>query len=174
MLSRVVFFLLGVCGVVYLRSVPLQAIPEKFQDRVESAIPPWLNSSMHLLNGLPALNTTHFNGPSRMARSDSRRDGARGWATPPPPRRHRPRLHQQRSPELWEGLKCGKHFFRQRMRGTPRHGKGLLTDRQCWMQHMRLDPITGLDPPGIKLAPSPASRLWTGSSPDTSCGKKSS
>ena len=63
MLFRVVFFLLGACAVVYLRSVPLQAIPEKFQDRVESAIPPWLNSSMHLLNGLPALNTTHFNGP---------------------------------------------------------------------------------------------------------------
>ena len=26
-----------------------------------------------------------------------------------------------------------------------------FANRQCWMQHMRLDPATGLDPPGIKL-----------------------
>ena len=29
--------------------------------------------------------------------------------------------------------------------------KAYFTDRQCWMQHMRLDPKTGLDPSGIKL-----------------------
>ena len=52
-LSRVAFFLLGVCGVVYFRSVPLRAIPDAFQDRVEHAIPPWLNSSMHLLTASP-------------------------------------------------------------------------------------------------------------------------
>ena len=26
-----------------------------------------------------------------------------------------------------------------------------FANRQCWMQHMRLDPVTGLDPAGIKL-----------------------
>ena len=150
MLFRVVFFLLGACAVVYLRSVPLQAIPEKFQDRVESAIPPWLNSSMHLLNGLPALNTTHFNGPP-------------GWRGPSPGELAREAGQRPHHPvvivpgfissglELWEGLKCGKHFFRQRMWGTPAMAKAYFTDRQCWMQHMRLDTITGLDPPGIKL-----------------------
>ena len=50
--------------------------------------------------------------------------------------------------ELWDGLKCGKHFFRQRMWGTPAMVKAYMSDRQCWMQHMRLDPLTGMDPPG--------------------------
>ena len=50
---------------VYLRAIPMGAIPEAFQDRVEHALPHWLNSSMHLLNGLPALNTTAFNGNGR-------------------------------------------------------------------------------------------------------------
>ena len=31
---------------------------EEVSQRVQHAMPPWLNSSMHLLNDLPALNTT--------------------------------------------------------------------------------------------------------------------
>lgn len=27
----------------------------------------------------------------------------------------------------------------------------LLTDVNCWLEHLALDPDTGLDPPGIKL-----------------------
>ena len=29
----------------------------------------------------------------------------------------------------------------------------LLRDRACWVRHMGLDDVTGLDPPGIKLRP---------------------
>ena len=63
--KRLAVFLCVVCLAVYLRAIPMGAIPEAFQDRVEHAMPHWLNSSMHLLNGLPALNTTAFNGAGR-------------------------------------------------------------------------------------------------------------
>lgn len=53
--------------------------------------------------------------------------------------------------ELWEGLSCSRKFFRQRFWGTLSMLRIMLVDKYCWMKHMRLDPDTGLDPPGIKL-----------------------
>lgn len=155
-LSRVAFFLLGVCGVVYFRSVPLRAIPDAFQDRVEHAIPPWLNSSMHLLNGLPALNTTHFeNGAAHFAGAFGRGPSPGAAAREAGRTPHHPVVivpgFISSGLELWRGLACGRHFFRQRMWGTPAMARAYLANRACWMQHMRLDPTTGLDPPGIKL-----------------------
>ena len=135
---------------VYLRAIPMGAIPEAFQDRVEHAMPHWLNSSMHLLNGLPALNTTAFNGNGRRG---SPSPGAQARAAGRKP--HHPVVivpgFISSGLELWEGLDCGRHFFRQRMWGTPAMARAYFTDRACWMQHMRLDPKTGLDPSGIKL-----------------------
>ena len=145
-LSRLAFFLLGICVVFYMRTVV--PISQEMQEHLQQSIPPWLNSSMHLLNELPALNTSALTGPA--------------WGPSPgqvvTERGRRPHHPVVIVPgfissglELWEGLKCGKHFFRQRMWGTPAMAKAYFTDRQCWMQHMRLDPQSGLDPPGIKL-----------------------
>lgn len=53
--------------------------------------------------------------------------------------------------ELWEGLPCARKFFRQRFWGTLSMLRIMLVDKYCWIKHMRLDPETGTDPPGIKL-----------------------
>ena len=42
------------------------------QERVQGALPPWLNASMWMLNDLPALNTTALTG------------GAASWRGPSP------------------------------------------------------------------------------------------
>jgi phospholipid:diacylglycerol acyltransferase len=148
-MKRIALILLVTAGVVYLRSIPTQYIPEAFQDRVEHAMPHWLNSSMHLLNGLPALNTTQFGNTRREIPSP----GAMAKQVGRTP--HHPVViipgFVSSGLELWEGLDCGRHFFRQRMWGTPAMARAYFTDRACWMQHMRLDPVTGLDPAGIKL-----------------------
>jgi len=41
------------------------------------------------------------------------------------------------------------------MWGTLNMPKAILLDRKCWLEHMMLDPKTGLDPPGYKLRASP-------------------
>ena len=150
LLKRLAVFVCLACLAVYLRAIPMGAIPEAFQDRVEHALPHWLNSSMHLLNGLPALNTTAFNGNSRRGLPSP---GAQARAAGRKP--HHPVVivpgFISSGLELWEGLDCGRHFFRQRMWGTPAMARAYFSDRACWMQHMRLDPKTGLDPSGIKL-----------------------
>ncbi|WIA16398.1 hypothetical protein OEZ85_013090 [Tetradesmus obliquus] len=53
--------------------------------------------------------------------------------------------------ELWQGEECAQSYFRQRLWGTLSMAQTLLADRGCWMRHMKLDPVTGSDPPGIKL-----------------------
>ena len=148
--KKLVLFLAVVCVGFYLRE--LVPIPEGVQDRVEQAVPPWLNSSMHMLNGLPALNASALNNGMPL-----------GWRGPSPGQAALERGRRPKHPvvivpgfissglELWDGLQCGKHFFRQRMWGTPAMATAYFANRQCWMQHMRLDPATGLDPPGIKL-----------------------
>ena len=148
--KKLVLFLAVVCVGFYLRE--LVPIPEGVKDRVEQAVPPWLNSSMHMLNGLPALNASALNNGMPL-----------GWRGPSPGQAALERGRRPKHPvvivpgfissglELWDGLQCGKHFFRQRMWGTPAMATAYFANRQCWMQHMRLDPATGLDPPGIKL-----------------------
>ncbi|MEW5299264.1 MAG: hypothetical protein WDW36_002297 [Sanguina aurantia] len=53
--------------------------------------------------------------------------------------------------ELWEGKTCAKKYFRQRMWGTLTMIQTFLLDAACWFEHMALDPVTGMDPQGIKI-----------------------
>lgn len=53
--------------------------------------------------------------------------------------------------ELWEGEACAKKYFRQRMWGGMSMINNIALDLDCWKRHLTLDPITGLDPPGIRL-----------------------
>lgn len=53
--------------------------------------------------------------------------------------------------ELWQGERCAKRNFRQRLWGDMAQANKMLLDIPCWLRHMRLDNETGLDPIGIKL-----------------------
>lgn len=53
--------------------------------------------------------------------------------------------------ELWEGKKCAQSLFRQRLWGTMTMLRTLLMDKECWIDHLRLNPHTGQDPEGIRL-----------------------
>lgn len=55
--------------------------------------------------------------------------------------------------ELWEGKECARYLFRQRLWGTLTMLRAILADRNCWLEHMKLNPVTGLDPDDIKLRP---------------------
>lgn len=55
--------------------------------------------------------------------------------------------------ELWAGKECAKRYFRQRMWGTLTMMESMLINRKCWIEHMMLNPETGLDPKSIKLRP---------------------
>ncbi|KAF5816923.1 putative transferase [Helianthus annuus] len=53
--------------------------------------------------------------------------------------------------ELWEGHECAEGLFRKRLWGGT---FGEVYKRpSCWLQHMSLDNITGLDPSGIRVRP---------------------
>jgi len=41
--------------------------------------------------------------------------------------------------------------FRKRLWGSFYMLRTMVLDKACWLKHIKLDPITGLDPPGIKL-----------------------
>lgn len=95
------------------------------------------------------------------------RAAGRGGAVPPPPPAHRvTRLHcpghalwrlvrpagfVTSSLETWQGNACAADKLRQRVWGGMSMVHTLLGDVRCWVEHMSLDPTTGLDPPGIKL-----------------------
>jgi len=54
--------------------------------------------------------------------------------------------------ELWEGADCAKKYFRQRLWGAlGTQMRGFFTETECWRQHLSLDPITGMDPDGIRI-----------------------
>ena len=44
-----------------------------------------------------------------------------------------------------------KAIRRRRMWGTINMVRAILFDKECWAQHLKLDPLTGLDPPNIRL-----------------------
>lgn len=46
---------------------------------------------------------------------------------------------------------CSQKYFRKRMWGTTTMFKAVLLDKECWIANMRLDPVTGLDPEGVRL-----------------------
>jgi len=48
--------------------------------------------------------------------------------------------------EVWGGKECARRQFRQRMWTAMVGARSFLTDRDCWQQHMMLDPKTGGDP----------------------------
>ncbi|KAI9136690.1 Lecithin:cholesterol acyltransferase-domain-containing protein [Paraphysoderma sedebokerense] len=52
--------------------------------------------------------------------------------------------------EHYKGKECSKSYFRRRMWGTGNMLFAILTNRDCWLEHLKLGP-DGLDPPGIKL-----------------------
>ncbi|GAB2267756.1 Phospholipid:diacylglycerol acyltransferase 1 [Dionaea muscipula] len=53
--------------------------------------------------------------------------------------------------ELWEGHQCAEGLFRKRLWGGT---FGEVYKRPlCWVEHMSLDNVTGLDPPGIRVRP---------------------
>ncbi|QPG72815.1 hypothetical protein FOA43_000117 [Brettanomyces nanus] len=57
--------------------------------------------------------------------------------------------------ESWglEGVEgCpSESYFRKRLWGSFFMVKTMVLDKDCWLKHVKLDPTTGLDPPGVKL-----------------------
>lgn len=53
--------------------------------------------------------------------------------------------------ELWEGKSCARKHFRERMWGTTVMLQNMILQSACWIEHIRLNYYTGLDPEGIKL-----------------------
>ena len=53
--------------------------------------------------------------------------------------------------EIWEGKACAQSLFRQRLWGTLTMLRTLLMDKECWIEHLKLDPRTGRDPEGIRI-----------------------
>lgn len=68
--------------------------------------------------------------------------------------------------ELWEGQPCAfPTYFRKKIWGSLETFRSFVGDRECWKVHLSLDPITGQDPPGIRLRNADgfqAADWWTG------------
>mmetsp|Transcript_38027 Transcript_38027/g.92531 ORF Transcript_38027/g.92531 Transcript_38027/m.92531 type:complete len:649 (+) Transcript_38027:242-2188(+) len=53
---------------------------------------------------------------------------------------------------LWNGKKCAfPAYFRSKIWGSLETFRSFMADRECWKEHLSLDPTTGQDPDGIKL-----------------------
>lgn len=44
-----------------------------------------------------------------------------------------------------------QQYFRKRLWGSFYMLRAMLLDKPCWIKHLTLDPVTGLDPPGFKM-----------------------
>lgn len=53
--------------------------------------------------------------------------------------------------QLWSGEECLKHRFRESIWGGTSMAQSFLSDRECWMRHVALDPISGMDPVGGEI-----------------------
>ena len=53
--------------------------------------------------------------------------------------------------EIWTGKDCMKRFFRQRVWTAFTGAASLLVEKDCWVEHMMLDPRTGGDPENIRV-----------------------
>lgn len=53
--------------------------------------------------------------------------------------------------EVWSGKECTKGFFRQRLWAAFTGARSFLVERECWREHMKLDPWTGGDPEDIRV-----------------------
>jgi hypothetical protein len=47
--------------------------------------------------------------------------------------------------EIWNGKPCAQKYFRQRLWTAASMATQFVSDRECWAQHMALDPMTGSD-----------------------------
>jgi phospholipid:diacylglycerol acyltransferase len=52
---------------------------------------------------------------------------------------------------VWSAQECAIKHFRQRIWTAFNGGFSFVLDRECWRQHMMLDPYTGKDPENVKL-----------------------
>ncbi|KAI8093378.1 Lecithin:cholesterol acyltransferase-domain-containing protein [Halteromyces radiatus] len=53
--------------------------------------------------------------------------------------------------ESWSTDEKARKYFRKRMWGTATMFRAVILDKESWIHHVRLDPVTGLDPPGAKI-----------------------
>jgi phospholipid:diacylglycerol acyltransferase len=53
--------------------------------------------------------------------------------------------------ESWCSGECGSDHFRHRLWGTMTMLRSLMSNHRGWLQHLMLDPETGLDPPNIRM-----------------------
>jgi phospholipid:diacylglycerol acyltransferase len=53
--------------------------------------------------------------------------------------------------ESWSTEEDARPYFRKRLWGSWSMMRALITDKARWSKNIKLDPITGLDPPGVKL-----------------------
>ena len=53
--------------------------------------------------------------------------------------------------ESWSTEEDARPYFRKRLWGSWSMMRALITDKTRWSNNIKLDPITGLDPPGVKL-----------------------
>jgi len=53
--------------------------------------------------------------------------------------------------ESWSTEEEARPYFRKRLWGSWSMMRALITDKTWWSNNIKLDPITGLDPPGVKL-----------------------
>lgn len=53
--------------------------------------------------------------------------------------------------ELWEARPCAQASFKQRLWGSLQMLTSMAMSAKCWKRHMKLDEVTGLDPPGVRV-----------------------
>jgi phospholipid:diacylglycerol acyltransferase len=53
--------------------------------------------------------------------------------------------------EVWQGKECARKYFRSRMWGGVGSVQQWLMERQCVLEHLALNPLTGKDPEDIRI-----------------------
>lgn len=53
--------------------------------------------------------------------------------------------------ESWTTNEDTSSYFRKRLWGTTTMMRTIVLEKEMWIKHLSLDPVTGLDPPGIKV-----------------------
>lgn len=140
--ARALFVVIIACAATYLRDV---YVPESLRERVAESVPEWVNDTV--LARLPALD---FHADASNRRGEIGKKLVERGLGPKHPVVIVPGFVST-GLELWQGRRCGAHFFRRRMWGTPAMARAFFSNQRCWMEHMRLDTSTGSDPKGIRL-----------------------
>jgi phospholipid:diacylglycerol acyltransferase len=139
---RAVLVALIACAATYLRDV---YVPASVRTRVVHSLPDWVNETV--LARVPALALDDWRAvPEPGVGAKAQEEGLR----PKHPVVIVPGFVST-GLELWAGRECGRAFFRRRMWGTPAMARAFFSNQKCWMEHMRLDANTGLDPEDIRL-----------------------